>query len=186
MRGAHKQARGVECLDAVAVLILGARQSIERQQPFRRQRQPNARGDHEFQARSRGEQLLENRCVGCKLFEVVEHEQCSALAQVFDGLLQHLAAALQRDPELARDAAAEIVDRSNVLQRHEGGTVFEGRAEFFDHPSHQTRLADASRSDDAEQPAVVLRQQRRDAPQLDGASNETVVRRSGNLRRRRE
>ena len=111
-----------------------------------------------------------------ELLEVVEHEQHLLAAQRLDRPASNGSSRpAVGDADLARQAAAELLRRVDVVERDEDGAVGEARRQLVHRAPRQPRLADAAGADQADQAAVVVRQQLGDAPQLDRAADEAVV-----------
>jgi hypothetical protein len=121
--------------------------------------------------------------VGAEVLDVVEDEEELALAQVLAHLVHGLRAAGEAQPQLAREASAELVGRGDALDGHESGAVAIGGAELLARAARKPGLAHAARPDDAKEAALRLREEARDLAQLDRAADEIVARRGG---RRRE
>ncbi len=175
VRGTHEQAHCIKRFQAILVLGFRTRQPIERQQPLVRQRQPHTRGDDELDARTSRQQRFEPPRAVDELLEVVEHQQQVALRQRGRDLVHRLGSALERDVEFMRDAATEFLGRREIIERNEDRTVGKAGGQLVHRAARHTRLADAARPDDAQQPAIVLRHQRGNPAQLDDAAHEAFV-----------
>ena len=117
------------------------------------------------------------------MLEVVEHQQRRARAQYFDQLVERIGIAPLRDAKFAPEPLTEFGRCRQVVERHQGRAIGKHRRAIAEHALCQTRLANAAGAGNGEQPAVVLREQRRSATQFDGATDEAVVGRFGCERR---
>lgn len=112
-----------------------------------------------------------------KLLEAVEHQQPLLPAQRRHGLGERVGG--RAAAELARQPVAEVGCRGQVLDGDEQRAVGETRVGLVRRLSRQRRLADAAGTDQAQQAAVVAREQLGDAAPFGAAPDEPRLGRAG-------
>jgi hypothetical protein len=100
------------------------------------------------------------------MLEVVENKQHLAFAQFTNQLIEWTAPTAETDAGLTCQRADEILCGRSVFERHESAAVSVPKNQFLEGALCEARLANATWPDEAQQAALVLREQRADSAEL--------------------